>query len=74
MSRARCRRPGQSLQGTLTTGQPEGLLLARVPVYGPLRFLDRTGRPTDKGISVGDEWTYRSYIEGSDPGRRCVDL
>ena len=53
-----------SLQGTLTTGQPAGLLLARVPVYGTLRFLDRSGRPTDKGICVGDEWTYRSYIEG----------
>jgi hypothetical protein len=45
-------------------GQPKGMLMARVPVYGKLSFLDRTGKPTDKGINVGDEWTYRSYIDG----------
>jgi len=45
-------------------GPPEGLLTARVPVYGSLRFLDRSGRPKEKGINVGNEWTYRSYIEG----------
>jgi hypothetical protein len=38
-------------------------LLAKVPIYGKLRFYDRTGRP-GKGISVGKEWTYRRYIEG----------
>ena len=45
-------------------GREQGMLLARVPVYGKLSFRDRTGQPTEKGISVGDEWTYRSYIEG----------
>lgn len=45
-------------------GSPVGMLLARVPIYGKLAFLDRAGQPTEKGISVGDEWTYRSYIEG----------
>jgi ABC-type transport system involved in multi-copper enzyme maturation permease subunit len=45
-------------------GPPEELLMARVPVRGKLTFLDRAGQPTDKGISVGDEWTYRSFIEG----------
>ncbi len=45
-------------------GQPQGMLQARVPVYGRLSFFDRTGKPTDKGINVGDEWTYRSYIDG----------
>jgi hypothetical protein len=44
-------------------GPPEGALVARVPIYGRLSFLDRTGRP-GKGISVGKEWTYRQYIEG----------
>ena len=29
-----------------------------------LRFLDRDGRPSTKGISVGSEWAYRQYIEG----------
>jgi len=43
---------------------PKGMLVARVPVYGKLRFKDRTGKPADKGVNVGDEWTYRSFIEG----------
>jgi hypothetical protein len=49
---------------TYTIGPEEGMLMARVPVYGKLEFRDRTGKPADKGISVGDEWTYRGYIEG----------
>ncbi len=44
--------------------RPEGLLTARVPIYGKLSFLSRTGQPAEKGINVGKEWTYRSYIEG----------
>ncbi len=54
-------------QGNETTyeiGPEEGLLVARVPVYGKLRFLDRQGQPAEKGINVGDEWTYRSFISG----------
>ncbi len=47
-----------------TVGPPEGALLARVPIYGELRFLDRKGEPTDKGINVGKEWAYRGYIDG----------
>ncbi len=50
--------------GSLEVGPPEGNLIARVPQYGKLQFLDRQGRPTDKGINVGEEWEYRSYIEG----------
>ena len=49
-------------------GPARGALLARVPVYGKLRFLDRQGRPAEKGINVGDEWTYRSYVEGGTSG------
>lgn len=45
-------------------GPPEGILEARRPVRGQLRFLDREGRPAAKGISVGQEWGYRQYIEG----------
>lgn len=45
-------------------GPPEGALEARVPVYGKLRFRDRDGSPAARGISVGKEWEYRSYIEG----------
>jgi hypothetical protein len=35
-----------------------------VPLYGKLRFLDRKGEPAEKGVNTGDEWTYRSYVEG----------
>ncbi len=46
---------------------PRGLLRARVPYYGKVRFLDRKGVEVAKGISVGNEWTYRSFIEGGSP-------
>ncbi len=49
---------------TYEIGREEGMLVARVPVYGKLRFLDRLGQPAEKGINVGDEWTYRSFISG----------
>ena len=49
---------------TYRLGSAEGMFLARMPVYGKLSFRDRAGQPAEKGISVGDEWTYRSYIEG----------
>ena len=43
---------------------PQGHVRARVPQYGKLRFLDRQGVEVARGISVGSEWTYRSFIEG----------
>jgi hypothetical protein len=43
---------------------PIGFMRARVPYYGQLRFLDRKGVEVPRGISVGNEWTYRSFIEG----------
>jgi hypothetical protein len=46
---------------------PEGYIRARVPQYGKLRFVDRSGQAKDRGISVGNEWTYRSYIDGNTP-------
>ncbi|MCE9629244.1 MAG: ABC transporter permease [Planctomycetia bacterium] len=60
-----------SVSGTTATGEKTfavgpaiGLLEARRPLRGTLRFLDRDGRPATKGISVGSEWAYRQYIEG----------
>jgi hypothetical protein len=44
--------------------QPEGMRVARVPVYGKLRFLNSQREEAEKGTNVGDEWTYRSYIHG----------
>jgi ABC-type transport system involved in multi-copper enzyme maturation permease subunit len=49
---------------TYHVGPPQGMLLARVPVYGRLHFKDRAGKDSEKGINVGDEWTYRSFIAG----------
>lgn len=45
-------------------GPPQGWLQARVPIWGKLRFKDRSGADAEKGVSVGEEWAYRSYIEG----------
>ena len=46
-------------------GPPQGALSARVPIYGKLSFKDRAGAATNKGYNVGNEWTYRSFIEGA---------
>jgi ABC-type transport system involved in multi-copper enzyme maturation permease subunit len=43
---------------------PRGMFRARVPEYGKVHFLDRQGNRVAKGVSVGAEWTYRSFIEG----------
>ena len=45
-------------------GAPEGVLQARVPLHGKLRFRDMKGLDKKEGINVGDEWFYRSYIQG----------
>jgi ABC-type transport system involved in multi-copper enzyme maturation permease subunit len=50
-----------------TVSGPRGMFRARRPYYGKLTFLDRKGVPATKGISVGAEWTYRSFIEGGTP-------
>lgn len=42
----------------------DGILRARVPKWGKLTFIDRQGVPKQRGISVGSEWTYRSFIDG----------
>lgn len=44
---------------------PEGFLRARRPQWGRLTFLDRQGVAKERGINVGNEWTYRSFIEGN---------
>ena len=44
---------------------PRGMLVARVPIYGKLRYKDKKGQTVAKGISVGNEWGYRSFIEGN---------
>ena len=45
----------------------QSLLTCRVPIYGQIRFLDRSGQVQREGLNVGDIWTFRSYIEGATP-------
>jgi hypothetical protein len=47
-------------------GPPEDQLVARKPIYGHLRILDRTGNE-GPGINIGKEWTYRMYLDGGAP-------
>jgi hypothetical protein len=46
-------------------GPPRDLFMARVPVYGQLRFKDRSGKAASRGISVGKERKDQSFIEGA---------
>ena len=51
---------------TYVVGPPQDLLNARVPAYGSkLLFKTRFGAADTRGISVGNEWKYRSFIEGA---------
>ncbi len=49
-------------------------LICRVPVYGTLKFLDREGNPTDKGVNTGDIWEFRSYVEGGTKSAALYDF
>lgn len=49
---------------TYALSGPRGMFRARVPVYGKLRFKDRSGRDVARGVNVGNEWGYRSFIDG----------
>jgi hypothetical protein len=42
--------------------------------YGKLRFTDRNGDPSEKGINVGYEYEYRSYVEGASGSSAIVTL
>ena len=57
-------REGSGESATYSVGAPEGVLQARVPLRGKLRFRDLKGLDKSEGINVGDEWFYRSYIQG----------
>jgi ABC-type transport system involved in multi-copper enzyme maturation permease subunit len=55
---------GEGENQKITLSPPRGMLIARAPIYGKLRILDRQGNLSEKGINVGYEWEYRGYIEG----------
>jgi hypothetical protein len=46
-------------------GPPEGLLNARIPVFGKLKMTDRNGEVVARGLNVGYESEYQTYIEGN---------
>ena len=48
-------------------GPQLGTVQARVPIYGKIRFRDGSGYEKSSGISVGEEWEYRSYVAGASP-------
>lgn len=57
--------PVDTIGQNAVVGDPDGFIRARVPKYGKISFIDRSGAPKDRGISVGSEWTYRTFIDGN---------
>src|SRR5262249_18480335 len=49
-------------------------LTARVPIYGSISFLNNEGSQVEKGINVGDENMFRSFIEGNTKSRAIWDF
>ena len=62
---------GEGPNAQYTVGPHEGWLVARAPVFGDLVILDRDGKP-GKGISVGQEYEYRGYIEGGNNSAAAI--
>ncbi len=50
-------------QRVYSIGPAEGMLEAKIPVFGSLKFTDREGKEAD-GLNVGYESNYQKYIEG----------
>ncbi|MBX6311829.1 MAG: hypothetical protein IRY99_02745 [Isosphaeraceae bacterium] len=42
---------------------------ARVPIKGSLSFVDSRGKPRRRGIDVGQELEFRSFVEGATPSK-----
>lgn len=55
----------EEVNGELRVGPADDYLRARVPKLGKISFLNTQGVAVDRGISVGNEWGYRSFIQGS---------
>ena len=61
---------GTGPDAKITLGPAVGYFRARVPIYANnLTFLDRDGKRTNKGISVGKESSYRGFIDGGNPSK-----
>lgn len=46
-------------------GSSQGSMQAKSPYYGKIKFRNADSAERDRGINVGEEWMYRSYIEGA---------
>lgn len=56
---------GDGDSAKISLGPAVGYFRARVPIYAEnLSFFDRQGIPKEKGLNVGKEWGYRSYVDG----------
>ncbi|MBI1249100.1 hypothetical protein GC197_14815 [bacterium] len=52
-------------EDTYVIGGPTDMFQARVRHIGTVKFLDRSGKnASPRGINVGKEWEYFSYVEG----------
>ncbi|WP_437203755.1 ABC transporter permease [Planctomicrobium sp. SH664] len=40
-------------------------LIARVPTYGKVTYVDQQGNPASGGVNTGDIWGYRSFLAGA---------
>jgi hypothetical protein len=58
--------------GSFSIGDPTGALRARIPSYGEIRFLDRSGNEKEQGIDVGAERLAGGY--GSAGVSRVIGL
>ena len=62
---------GEGDSAKISLGPAVGYFRARVPIYAEkLQFYDRMGKTSEKGISIGKEWTYRGYVDGGNRARR----
>ena len=64
---------GTGESAKITLGPAIGYFMARVPLYAEkLQFYNRFGQPDEDGTNIGDEWTYRGYIDGGSTGIRAT--
>jgi hypothetical protein len=65
---------GEGEDARVKISAPQEQLLARVPMFGKLKFFARDGKESATGINIGEEWAYRGYIEGGSLGRFEFDF
>ncbi|MBO7723767.1 MAG: hypothetical protein J6S27_08255, partial [Thermoguttaceae bacterium] len=58
-------RSGDADDPKYTVSNEHGTIQAKVPLYGSIRFRNATEFERTAGINVGEEWDYRTYIEGA---------